>query len=299
MKKLNKFISDSGYCSRREADRYIEQGRVTVNGRDAALGDMVEEGDMVEVDGEKVGRAARRPVYIVFNKPIGVTSTTDPEDKTNIIDFIGYKERIFPVGRLDKDSEGLIILTNDGDIVNRILRAGNNNPKEYIVTLDKPVTAEFLKTMSSGVKILGTVTKPCKVFKQNETAINIQLTQGLNRQIRRMCGALDYRVVKLKRVKVMNIALGNLEPGRWRYFTGEEIKQMQILLEASIGTEEASRSRTRAKPGTTPNVNSSAKPRTNKNFKSKGPVRAENICQKEKKTPQQRSDRTNRRRRSS
>lgn len=240
MKRLNKFITDAGYCSRREADRYIAEGRVTVNGADARVGDMVEDGDLVEVDGERVGKAAKRPVYIAFNKPVGVSSTSDPADPTNIIDFIGYKERIFHVGRLDKDSEGLIILTNDGDIVNKILRAGNNNPKEYVVTVDKPLTAGFLDTMARGVKILGTTTKPAKVFRRNDTTFVIHLTQGLNRQIRRMCEALGYKVVGLKRIKVMNISLGSLEPGRWRYFTGEEIRQMHTLLTEASGTEEAS-----------------------------------------------------------
>lgn len=241
MKRLNKYITDAGYCSRREADRYIAEGRVTINGIDAEIGSMVEEGDLVEVDGERVGgRGGKRPVYIAFNKPVGVSSTSDPADKDNIIDFIGYKERIFHVGRLDKDSEGLIILTNDGDIVNKILRAGNNNPKEYIVTVDRPITNEFVKQMSSGVRILGVVTKDCKVIKKNETTFIIHLTQGLNRQIRRMCQVLGYKVVRLKRLKVMNIALGNLEPGRWRYFTPEETKEMHRLLADSSGTEEAS-----------------------------------------------------------
>ncbi len=243
MRRLNKYITDAGYCSRREANRYIEQGRVTVNGRIAGLGDMVGETDTVEVDGERVGRRTKAPVYIAFNKPVGVTCTTDRSDKTNIVDFIGYKERIFPVGRLDKDSEGLIILTNDGDIVNRILRAGNNNPKEYIVTVDKPVTPEFLSRMAAGVHILGVKTKPCEVRRKNEKTFVIFLTQGLNRQIRRMCKALDYKVVRLKRVRVINITLGSLEPGRWRYFTPEETAGMQAVLAGSSGTEEASNER--------------------------------------------------------
>jgi 23S rRNA pseudouridine2604 synthase len=240
MKRLNKFITDAGYCSRREADKYIAEGRVTVNGIDANIGDMVNEGDQVEVDGERVGRAPKRAVYIAFNKPVGVSSTTDSADKTNIIDFIGYKERIFHVGRLDKDSEGLIILTNDGDIVNKILRAGNNNPKEYIVTVDKPMTAGFIENMARGVRILGVMTKPAKVFRRNDTTFTIHLTQGLNRQIRRMCEALGYKVTYLKRTKVMNISLGGLEPGRWRYFTAEETREMHRLLADSSGTEEAS-----------------------------------------------------------
>ena len=240
MRRINKYITDAGYCSRREADRYIEQGRVTINGRRAGLGDSVGDADSVEVDGERVGHNRKRAVYLAFNKPVGVTCTTDPKDRTNIIDFLGYKERIFPVGRLDKDSEGLIILTNDGDIVNKILRAGNNNPKEYIVTVDKPITPEFLKAMGEGVRILGVVTKPCKIVQKNSTTFIIYLTQGLNRQIRRMCEVLGYRVTRLKRLQVMNISLGNLEVGRWRYLTATETQEMHVLLADSSGTEEAS-----------------------------------------------------------
>ncbi|MCC8035898.1 MAG: pseudouridine synthase [Rikenellaceae bacterium] len=240
MKRINKYITDAGYCSRREADAYIAQGRVTINGREAVLGDMVGDMDSVEVDGERVGRRKKPPIYIACNKPVGVTCTSERSDKSNIIDFLGYKERIFPVGRLDKDSEGLILLTNDGDIVNKILRAGNNNPKEYIVTVDKPVTESFLKEMAAGVKILGVRTKPCRIFKKNNTTFVIHLTQGLNRQIRRMCQALGYRVVRLKRIRVINITLGSLEPGRWRYLTPEEVREMHMLLAGSSGTEEAS-----------------------------------------------------------
>lgn len=240
MKRLNKYLTDAGYCSRREADTYLSQGRVTVNGREAALGEMVGDGDRVEVDGERVGGRKKPPVYIACHKPVGVTCTSEASDKTNIVDFIGYKERIFPVGRLDKDSEGLILLTNDGDIVNKILRAGNNHPKEYIVTVDKPVTTEFIERMAGGVRILGTVTKPCRIVRKKENTFVVYLTQGLNRQIRRMCQVLDYKVVRLKRVKVLNIALGDLEPGRWRYLTAEETRQMHTLLAHSSGTEEAS-----------------------------------------------------------
>lgn len=240
MIRINKFLTDSGYCSRREADKYIEQGRVTVNGVVAELGQSVSDMDKVEVDGEKVGTRKKKRVYLILNKPVGVTCTTDRRDKTNIIDFINYKERIFPVGRLDKDSQGLIILTNDGDIVNKILRAGNNNPKEYIVTVNKPITNEFIEKMSQGVHILGTKTKPCQVVRKNENTFLIYLTQGLNRQIRRMSQALGYKVVKLKRLKVMNLTLDGLETGRWRYLTPEEEQEMQRLLAASSGTEEAS-----------------------------------------------------------
>ncbi len=247
MQRLNKYITDAGYCSRREADAYIEQGRVTINGREASLGDLVGEGDCVEVDGERVGHKRRPAVYIACNKPVGVTCTSERSDPTNIVDFIGYKERIFPVGRLDKDSEGLILLTSDGDIVNKILRAGNNNPKEYVVTVDRPMTGEFLARMASGVNILGVKTKPCKIVRRSETTFVVYLTQGLNRQIRRMCQALGYKVVKLKRTKVMNIALGNLEAGRWRYLTADEAREMHALLAHASGTEEASDERKAAR----------------------------------------------------
>lgn len=243
MIRLNKFISDSGYCSRREADRYIAEGSVTINGADATVGSMVSEGDVVEVDGQRVGKAAKHPVYIVLNKPVGVTCTTDRNEKNNVIDFINYKERIFHVGRLDKDSEGLLILTNDGNIVNKILRAGNNNPKEYIVTVDRPVTEEFIKQMGTGVRILGVKTKPCRIVRRTPTTFTIFLTQGLNRQIRRMCSALGYKVEKLKRVRVMNLTLGDLPTGNWRYFTPEETAQMHLLLAEASGTEEASNER--------------------------------------------------------
>lgn len=285
MKRINKFITDAGYCSRREADRYIEQGRVTINGEDAAIGSMVGDADRVEVDGELVRpKKKNKAVYIVCNKPVGVTCTTDQCDKTNIVDYIGYKERIFPVGRLDKDSEGLIILTNDGDIVNKILRAGNNNPKEYVVTVDKPVTEGFLNQMGKGVRILGVMTKPCKIFRKNDTTFVIHLTQGLNRQIRRMCQALGYKVKSLKRIKVMNISLDGLETGRWRHFTPEEVREMHLLLASSSGTEEASNeSKTKqAKPFTKKSGSSFSEYRRQKNtgkkqskhaVKSKSPIK--------------------------
>lgn len=240
MKRINKFLTDAGYCSRREADRYVEQGRVMVNGRRAVIGQTVSDEDRVEVDGKLVGQKKKKRIYIMLNKPVGVTCTTDPKDRTNIADYIGHTERIFPVGRLDKDSEGLIILTNDGDIVNKILRAGNNNPKEYIVTVDKPITDSFLRQMASGVHILGVKTKPCKIERKSDMVFVLQLTQGLNRQIRRMCEALGYCVIKLKRVRVMNLTLGTLDYGRWRYLTQAETDELHALLAKSSGTEEAS-----------------------------------------------------------
>ena len=201
-KSLNKYISETGFCSRREADQYIEQGRVTINGIEASKGNRVMENDEVRVDGEKL-KQAKSAVYIMLNKPRGITCTTDTKDKTNIIDYINFKSRIFPVGRLDKRSEGLIFLTNDGDIVNKILRAGNNHEKEYIVTVDKPLTMEFIQKLRSGVRILGVWTKKCFVKQEGPNKFRIILTQGLNRQIRRMCEAFGYKVETLKRIRIM------------------------------------------------------------------------------------------------
>ncbi len=240
-KSLNKYISETGFCSRREADKYIEQGRVTINDNIASKGNRVMPGDFVEVDGESL-KKKDKTVYIAFNKPVGITCTTDLKDKTNIISFINYKSRIFPIGRLDKPSEGLIFLTNDGDIVNKILRAGNNHEKEYIITTDKPITGDFISKMSNGVKILGTVTKKCFVKQEGKNRFRIILVQGLNRQIRRMCEALGYSVITLKRVRIMNITLSGIQPGKWRYFTTEEIKNLDTLIATSSKTEEASNS---------------------------------------------------------
>src|SRR3954467_5117289 len=213
---VNKYISSSGFCSRREADKLIEQARVTVNGELVLPGAKVYAGDTVEIDGEPI-KTQKRPIYIALNKPVGVTSTTDTKDKTNIVSFINHAKRIFPVGRLDKDSSGLIFLTNDGDIVNKILRASNNHEKEYIVTVDKAITPEFIKQMSSGVPILGTMTKKCFVRQEGGRRFRIILTQGLNRQTRRMCEHLGYRVMTLTRIRIMNVQLGNLASGSWRY----------------------------------------------------------------------------------
>lgn len=226
---LNKYISDTGFCSRREADIYIDQGRVTINGQIASKGNRVEQGDEVRLDGEKL-KTKIIPVYLMLNKPKGVTCTTDRKDKTNVIDFINYKSRIFPVGRLDKRSEGLLFLTNDGDIVNKILRAGNQHEKEYVVTVDKPITANFLNHMSNGVRILGTVTKPCKIKQESATRFRIILIQGLNRQIRRMCEALGYVVQSLVRVRIMSIRLSGLPSGKWRSFTADEIRIINEML---------------------------------------------------------------------
>lgn len=237
--RLNKYISDTGACSRREADRLIEQERVKINGSVATLGTKVSPGDKVEVDGKPV-KSKEQPLYIAFNKPVGITCTTDLKDRDNIIDYINHPKRIFPIGRLDKPSEGLIFLTNDGDIVNKILRAGNNHEKEYIVNVDKAITPEFIKKMSNGVPILDTVTRKCFVKQEGTNRFRIILTQGLNRQIRRMCEFLGYNVTKLKRVRIMNIDLGALRPGEWRYLTGQEMAEINRLVAASSKTEEAS-----------------------------------------------------------
>ena len=239
---LNKHISDTGFCSRREADDYILQGRVTINDEPAVPGNRVYEGDVVELDGAPLVKKVK-PFYIAFNKPKGVTSTTDEKDKTNIIAYINHPKRIFPIGRLDKDSEGLIFLTNDGNIVNKILRAGNNHEKEYIVTTEQPITPEFIQSMSAGVRIPDGKTKPCKVKQEAKNMFRITLTQGLNRQIRKMAGALNFRVVKLKRVRIMNVHLGNLPVGHWRYLTDEEVKGLLELTAQSNATEVASRQR--------------------------------------------------------
>ncbi|MBD1574997.1 23S rRNA pseudouridine(2604) synthase RluF [Vibrio sp. S11_S32] len=237
--RLNKYISDSGFCSRREADKLIDQGRVTINGIVPEMGTKVLPSDEVMVDHKPV-RSKEKPIYIALNKPTGITCTTERHIEGNIIDFIGHHKRIFPIGRLDKPSDGLIFMTNDGDIVNKILRAGNSHEKEYVVRVDKPITAEFIEHMASGVEILDTITLPCKVTKETDFSFRIVLTQGLNRQIRRMCEALGYDVYKLRRVRIMNISIDGLPNGKWRYLTDAEMAEIHAMIEGSVGTEEAS-----------------------------------------------------------
>ena len=220
--RLNKFISETGVCSRREADKWIEAGRVTCNGQKAALGTQVADGDEVLIDGLAVG-TKKKQIYIALNKPVGIICTTETQIKDNIIEHVRFPERIFPVGRLDRDSEGLILLTNNGDIVNEILRSENNHEKEYVVWVDRPITDLALRMMASGVKIMGEKTKPARVERISSQTFRIVLTQGLNRQIRRMCSALGYKAQRLQRVRIMNIHLGDLKSGQWRHLSAPEL----------------------------------------------------------------------------
>jgi 23S rRNA pseudouridine2604 synthase len=237
---LNKYISSSGICSRREAEKFINEGRVTLNGKSTQLGNRVTKNDVVKLDG-RIVKPKDVTIYIALNKPIGIVSTTDGREPNNIVKHINYPERLFPIGRLDKPSEGLIFLTNDGDIVNKILRAGNNHEKEYFVTVNKSITEDFIEKMSNGIPVLGTVTQKCLVEKVNDKIFKIILTQGLNRQIRRMCEYLDYEVTKLKRTRIMNVELGYLQTGDWRELTEEEMKEINSMISLSSKTEEASK----------------------------------------------------------
>ncbi|UOQ98940.1 23S rRNA pseudouridine(2604) synthase RluF [Hymenobacter sp. 5317J-9] len=246
--RLNKFISESGLCSRREADRYIEQGLVLLNGKPAKVGDQVRPRDRVSVNGHKLEpRQAEDAVYLAFNKPVGITSTTEPGVRGNIVDYVNHAARIFPVGRLDKDSSGLIFLTSDGDIVNKILRAGNQHEKEYVVTVNRTLTDQMLDEMSRGIPMLGTVTKPCVVQKETPYIFRITLVQGLNRQIRRMVEHFGYEVTKLERVRIMNVTVKGLPVGDWRELTPQELAGIMKMVEKSSGTEEASGGR-RSRP---------------------------------------------------
>lgn len=232
--RLNKYISESGICSRREADRFIEQGNVFINGKRAGIGDQVMAGDLVKVNGQVIeAREADSLVFIVLNKPVGIVSTTEAGEKDNIVDFVNHSTRIFPIGRLDKDSQGLIFLTNHGDLVNKILRAGNDHEKEYLVTVDKPVTDDFIRGMGAGVPILGAVTKKCKVKKEAPFVFRITLVQGLNRQIRRMCEHFGFEVTKLERIRIMNVSLKGLPVGEWRDLTDDELIELFKLIEDS------------------------------------------------------------------
>lgn len=239
LKRLNKFIGETGYCSRREADKLIEEGRVTINGAIPEMGTKVSPDDEVRIDGKLIVEKHEKMVYLAFNKPVGIECTTNLDVRNNIVDYINYPKRIFPIGRLDKASEGLIFMTNDGDIVNKILRARNNHEKEYTVTVNKPITDRFIQRMGNGVPILDTVTKKCKVEQISKYTFKIILTQGLNRQIRRMAEYLGYEVTALKRIRIINISL-DIPVGRYRDLTDDEIKELNQLIEPSSKTEEAS-----------------------------------------------------------
>ncbi len=238
--RINKYLSEVGYCSRRAADKLINEGRVTINGVVPEMGTKITSADEVRVDGELISESKNKPVYLAFNKPVGIVCTTDTGvEKDNIIDYINYPKRIFPIGRLDKPSEGLIFLTNDGDIVNKILRARNNHEKEYLVTVNKPITNNFIQKMRNGVPVLDTITRKCKVEQIGKNKFKIILTQGLNRQIRRMCEFLDYKVVKLKRTRIMNVVL-DTPVGKWRNLTDGEIKEINRLVSLSTKTHNSS-----------------------------------------------------------
>lgn len=277
--RLNKYISESGLCSRREADRYIEQGDVYINGKRATVGDQVMPGDTVKVNGQLIEpRSEADLVFIALNKPVGIVSTTDSAEKHNIQRFVGHSERIFPIGRLDKDSQGLIFMTSNGDLVNKILRAGNNHEKEYLVTVDKPITREFIQRMAGGVPILGTVTKKCKVSQESRFVFRITLIQGLNRQIRRMCEHLGYEVTKLERIRIMNVSLKGLAVGQWRDLTQKELAELFDAIrdsssEAPAVAPKAARKKPSgkpksSKPGTSPRgISNKERPSPRKNTK--------------------------------
>ena len=269
--RLNKFISESGLCSRREADKFIERGLVFINKRKATIGDQVKVGDKVRVNGTELEpREGEDIVFIALNKPVGITSTTEENVHDNIVHFVNHSKRIFPVGRLDKDSQGLIFLTNNGDIINKILRAGNNHEKEYLVTVNKPLTPEMISGMAKGVPILGVNTKKCKVVQEAPYVFRITLIQGLNRQIRRMCEHFGYEVTKLERVRIMNIGLKGLPVGEWRDLTESEMDIINNLLEDSTN-EDVRKSSTPKKPKTTSSSTSSNPPKSKKPYLSSPP----------------------------
>lgn len=267
--RLNKYLSEVGYCSRRKADTLIEQGRVTINGIVPEMGTKVKPEDEVRVDGELIVPPKKENVYLAFNKPVGVVCTTNSKEKNNIVDYINYPTRIFPIGRLDKPSEGLILLTDDGDIVNKILRARNNHEKEYVVTVDRIINEDFIKRMSSGIPILDTVTRQCEVEQLSKNIFRIVLTQGLNRQIRRMCEYLGYEVVKLKRIRIMNIQL-DIPVGQYRHLTTEELQELDRLTDESTKTEEGSLNTAplEVKKKSQPNTSADFGNKQNKKFKT-------------------------------
>jgi len=284
--RINKFISESGLCSRREADRFIERGVVIINGRKANIGDVVKVGDSVRVNGNKLEPLkGEEIVFIALNKPVGVTSTTEENVRNNIVQFVNHSKRIFPIGRLDKESQGLIFLTNNGDIVNKILRAGNKHEKEYVVTVNKPLTPSMISAMSNGVPIMGVTTKKCKVVQESENTFRIILIQGLNRQIRRMCEHFGYDVIKLERVRIMNIDLKGLPLGDWRDLTENELKVIYSLLEDSSSEDEK-----KAKPKQPPKKGKPEAPKKTGSNKAK-PGPSSNFKRNAKSKPARRSGR--------
>ena len=272
--RLNKYISESGICSRREADRYIEHGNVFINGKPAQIGDQVKAGDEVKVNGQLLEpQDAEEFIFIALNKPVGIVSTTESSDKNNIVDFVNHSSRIFPIGRLDKDSQGLIFLTSNGDLVNKILRAGNNHEKEYLVTVNKPITDEFIAGLSNGVPMLGVTTKKCKVVKESTFVFNITLVQGLNRQIRRMCEYFNYEVTKLNRSRIMNISLKGLPVGDWRELQEDELKTLLDSIKHSssetISTQKNNKQKNVASPKKSSPSKNSSSPTSRRNTKVK------------------------------
>lgn len=258
--RLNKYISESGVCSRRDADRFIEQGNVYVNGKRAQVGAQVVAGDTVKVNGQLIEpREAEDFIFIALNKPVGIVSTTESSEKNNIVDFVGHSDRIFPIGRLDKDSQGLIFLTSNGDLVNKVLRAGNNHEKDYVVTVNKPITDSFIEGLAGGVPILGRMTKKCPVTKVSPTVFNITLVQGLNRQIRRMCEHFGYEVVKLERTRIMNVSLKGLPVGDWRDLTPKEMAVLLKSIEDSSSEDSTAAKKSRKAPRKKPRTDTSSK----------------------------------------
>lgn len=274
--RINKYISESGFCSRREADKYIEQGCVTVDGKVVEMGSQVSSGQVVKILGETITGKAES-IIIAYNKPVGVVSTTDPGERDNVVNSIGHSERIFPIGRLDKDSQGLLLLTNDGDIVNKILRVNNNHDKEYLVAVDKAITPDFIKRMQGGIPILGVVTRKCEIIQKSPHSFTIVLRQGLNRQIRRMCEYLGYSVTKLQRIRIMHIHLNDLKVGQYRNLTTEESDVLYKKIASSVKTEEAStgksKSTGKSQPAKTPSTAKNKTPQAAKHEVTKAQPR--------------------------
>jgi len=296
--RLNKYISESGLCSRRAADRYIEQGNVIINGKKAKVGDQVYFGDIVTVNGQTIEpKEAEHTILLAFNKPVGITSTTEAGVKSNIVDYVNHSERVFPIGRLDKDSQGLIFMTNNGDLVNKILRAGNNHEKEYLVTVNKTITDQFITGMAKGVPVLGVMTKKCKVTKESPFIFKITLIQGLNRQIRRMCEHFGFEVTKLERVRIMNISLKGLPVGEWRELTPEEQTEIFKMVEKSSSSEIASAPRRvvkKAKKNAEENLEENVTPKKSTRARPSGPTKGKAFIPKPRTSGGSRAEKSDR-----